>query len=274
MSYQPDINVEKVSDYIREVAAERIIPRFRKLAAHEISEKTGPSDLVTIADVEAERDLTRILKDLLPGSQVVGEEAVSEGAASIDTLKTESDPVWIIDPVDGTNNFSRGKPVFGSMVSLVRKGETIHGWIYDVPGDRMTMAQKGGGAYTAGVRSRVAVAAPLAETTGFVSTKFAPKEMQPALVARREQTKATEGLMCCAHEYVALAEGKRHFSMYYRLKPWDHLAGVLICAEAGGYSRKWDGSLYLPGEDTGGIINAPDEESWQSLRALFLENIE
>lgn len=272
MSYLPDINSEKIAEYIREVAAERIMPRFQKLELHEISEKSGPSDLVTIADIEAERDLTRILQDALPGSLVVGEEAVSEGAASIETLRTEKDPVWVIDPVDGTNNFSRGEPVFGAMVALVYKGETVRAWIYDIPGDRMAVSEKGGGSYIGGARRRIGAPPALAALTGFVSTKFAPPAMRPVLQARRERTRATEGLMCCAHEYIALAEGARDYSMYYRLKPWDHLAGVLIHAEAGGYSRKWDGSPYLPGDDSGGIISAPAAETWHELRDLFLDN--
>jgi fructose-1,6-bisphosphatase/inositol monophosphatase family enzyme len=60
------------------------------------------------------------------------------------------------------------------------------------------------------------------------------------------------------------------FSFYSRIKPWDHLAGVMLFEEAGGYARKWDGSLYRPGEDGGGLISARDENAWQGVRQALL----
>ncbi|MGK5643401.1 inositol monophosphatase family protein, partial [Streptomyces sp. URMC 126] len=65
-----------VGEAVRQAAAAEVMPRFRSLAAHEISEKTGPQDLVTVADRLAEEHLTASLTALLPGSAVVGEEAV------------------------------------------------------------------------------------------------------------------------------------------------------------------------------------------------------
>jgi len=104
----PALNPEKIATIMQEVAQARILPRFQQLSEGEISTKSGPGDLVTIADIEAEEDLTRILKDLLPGSLVIGEEAVSKEEISMGLLATESDPIWVVDPVDGTNNFAGG----------------------------------------------------------------------------------------------------------------------------------------------------------------------
>ncbi|MDI5982912.1 inositol monophosphatase family protein, partial [Amycolatopsis magusensis] len=61
---------------VRKAAAVEIMPRFRQLAEHEVDEKSGPHDLVTVADRRAEEHLTASLTKLLPGSVVVGEEAV------------------------------------------------------------------------------------------------------------------------------------------------------------------------------------------------------
>jgi fructose-1,6-bisphosphatase/inositol monophosphatase family enzyme len=69
------IDLTRIAEHIREVAAARIVPRFQKLAAHEISSKTSLQDLVTVADIEAEADLIRILTAVLPGSLALGEEA-------------------------------------------------------------------------------------------------------------------------------------------------------------------------------------------------------
>ena len=72
---------------------------------------------------------------------------------------------------------------------------------------------------------------------------------------------------CSAHQYRMLVAGHCHFLMYNRLLPWDHLPGWLLHREAGGFARRFDGSEYRPGEIDGGLICAPDEESWHALRA-------
>src|SRR5690349_21342761 len=109
----PDI--DRVSAIIREVAEAEILPRFRRLQQSDIREK-GPGDLVTVADEVAERRLTERLRDLVPNSLVLGEEAVAADQRVLGRI-FEEDPVWIIDPVDGTSNFASGKPAFGVIVA-------------------------------------------------------------------------------------------------------------------------------------------------------------
>ena len=57
-----------------------------------------------------------------------------------------------------------------------------------------------------------------------------------------------------------------HFLMYNKLMPWDHLAGTLISQEAGAYAARFDGSPYLPNQVSGGLLLAPDKETWTVLR--------
>ena len=98
--------LDQVAELIREVAATVVLPRFRHLATDEVHQK-APGDLVTIADQESERELTRGLTALLPGSTVVGEEAAAADPGVLDRLDGRG-PIWIVDPVDGTNNFAAG----------------------------------------------------------------------------------------------------------------------------------------------------------------------
>ena len=97
MNALPDI--EAVAAAIRQAAQGEAMPRFKRLQADDIKEKS-PGDLVTVADVETERALNRALADLLPGSTMVGEEAVSENPALLDALR-EDGACWLIDPIDG-----------------------------------------------------------------------------------------------------------------------------------------------------------------------------
>src|SRR3546814_18101871 len=104
-----------------EIAAEDVLPRFQALAAHEIHEKAA-GEVVTVVDVAVEKRLTARLTDLLPGSLVVGEEAVHAEPALMDQLASDA-PVWILDPIDGTRNFAHGRPVFAIMVALAQGGD-------------------------------------------------------------------------------------------------------------------------------------------------------
>ena len=261
------INPEKVADIIKDVAATIIMPRFQNLSDDEIKSKTGPTDLVTIADLESEEALTKHFKDILPGSYVVGEEAVSKNEISTSILATESDPVWVIDPVDGTNNFATGNPTFGVIVTLVQGGQTVQGWIYDVPGDRTAITERGSGVEINGARKTYpANDKPLKESKGFISRKFLPKQMRDELKETLEnEFGCIETYMCCAHEYMDILEGKANYSMYSRIKPWDHLTGGMMMEEAGGFVRKWDRSSYGAGDEKGGLITAANQETWEEI---------
>ncbi len=272
----PSINIDKISDILRDVAEDKIIPRFQSLKAGDIREKTSPTDLVTIADEEAEIEITRRLKDILPESHVLGEEAVSSGLSSRDILKQSENPVWIIDPVDGTNNFASGKPIYGTMLCLVSGGERVASWIYQIPKARMVACEKGAGVMFDGVPvtqfPKASGDAPFDTMRAFVSRKFIPPHMRPHVDAQVEKMGDVSTYMCCAWEYVEVLEGKSAFSLYKRIEPWDHMAGVLLLEEAGYYIRKWDGTPYGADDLQGGLINAPNEKLWARIYDMFLKD--
>lgn len=249
----------RVTAIIRETAQAEILPRYRTLEKHQIREK-GPGNLVTEADVEAERVLTRRLSELLPGAAVVGEEAVANDAAILQVLDGDG-PVWIIDPVDGTNNFAQHRPIFGVIVALVQERRTIAGWIHEPLHDRTATVEAGQGAWLDGERLRVAAAVPLDEMTGSLGHR------RNALLASRVRSVSRAG--CVAHDYINLAAGRLHFAHYTRLAPWDHAAGVLLVQEAGGYVAMMDGTPYRPVAGGSGVLLAPNEETWRRLRPYF-----
>jgi fructose-1,6-bisphosphatase/inositol monophosphatase family enzyme len=99
--------IDEVGELVRATARTAVLPRFRRLAAGEITEK-APGELVTVADREAEDLLSAGLLRLLPGSVVVGEEAVADDPAVLRRLAADG-PVWLVDPLDGTRNFATGR---------------------------------------------------------------------------------------------------------------------------------------------------------------------
>jgi fructose-1,6-bisphosphatase/inositol monophosphatase family enzyme len=262
--------LDQVSELVREVAHTVVLPRFQRLADDEVHQKS-PGDLVTIADQESERALTRGLTALLPGSVVVGEEAVAADPAVRDLIG-RSDAVWIVDPVDGTNNFAAGKTPFCVMVALVRDGETAAAWILDVVDDHLTVAEAGSGAYRDGVRAKTRTDDPgAAAMHGVISHKYFPDDLRQRVRANAAGLGGhTTGRHCAGYEYPAIATDEQQFGMFWRILPWDHTPGSLIVREAGGVVRHLDGSEYHPINRRRGLLVAANADIWQTVhRTLF-----
>ncbi|NLS15805.1 inositol monophosphatase [Rhizobium sp. P40RR-XXII] len=265
-----DTDFDHLMTIVAEAAAQEILPRFRNLAAGDISEKTSAIDLVTEADLLAEKHITAALKARFPAALIVGEEAYEADKSVVPAL-AHAELAFAIDPVDGTFNFAAGLPVFGTILAVVANGETIGSIIHDpVLGDTVT-AMKGSGTFLRrrmGQERRLSVAAPapLSAMTGAISWGHMEEPDRSRISANLSKTRMAFSLNCSAYEYWMVASGKWHFIGHSKLMPWDHLAGALAHQEAGGHTAKFDGTPYRPGETTGGIISAPDEESWWAIR--------
>ncbi|MFC0246328.1 inositol monophosphatase family protein [Falsochrobactrum ovis] len=271
---------EKQIDWLAELlsnAAEKeIMPRFRKLGQGDIRLKTSAADLVTEADVNAELFITAELKSRFPDAVIVGEEACSDNPDLLKGLG-EADLAFTIDPVDGTFNFASGVPLFGVMLAVVVKGETVAGIIYDPMGKDWLLASKGSGAHIRQINGdmsavKVAPAAAIDQMTGSISWQYTAEPLRSRLARNHSKFLSQIGYRCAAHEYRIIATGGAHFAVYNKLMPWDHLPGALIHQEAGGYLARWDGSAYLPSHVDGGLLVAPDKESWLEIQtALWQE---
>jgi fructose-1,6-bisphosphatase/inositol monophosphatase family enzyme len=257
---------------MREAAAAAILPRWRKLARHEVSEKT-PGELVTAADHEAERILTAGLLALRPGSLVVGEEAAAADPAIVSRL-TDGE-VWLVDPLDGTANFAAGEGPFAVMVALVRDGETVAAWMLDPRRGEMARAERGSGAFLGGQRLRASDdCPPLGALRGAVFKRFLPAELRESIEGRAGAIgEMLPGLMCAGREYPEIVAGARHFALFWRALPWDHAPGTLFAEEAGAMARRLDGSVYRPGDARPGLLVARNEEVWRLVRKGLLADI-
>ena len=159
---------------VRDVAETYILPRYQKLAKGDVRSMTHPGDLVTVADVESEQALSKILSALLPGSEVIGEEAAAADAVVLDHLNGES-PVWIIDPVDGTGNAAAGLPLAAFTGALSLDGVLTEALTYWLDGGSWWHARRGGPAAmrTTGRRTLdgalVSMIRPKADSRGFLA---------------------------------------------------------------------------------------------------------
>ncbi len=263
----PDPN--KVSEILAEAAAAEILPRFRALQNDEIRRKDS-GELVTVADVAAEQHISRRLLELLPGSLVVGEEAVAETPRIMEALGGDA-AVWVIDPVDGTGNFAEGKACFAVMAALIRGSRTLAAWIHD-PNDRRTaVASAGDGAWLNGTRLCAAPGGPIDTLEGTLhSGQFSSPEMTQHIRTRRHLVQTLKTLRCAGQEYLRLARGEIDFSLFTKMMPWDHAPGVLIHGEAGGTGQTLDGAPYNASRrPSPALLLAPDQPSWRALHAIL-----
>ncbi|MEO3974537.1 inositol monophosphatase family protein [Streptomyces sp. CAU 1734] len=227
-------DLSTVEEAIRKAAAAEIMPRHRQLAEHEIVVKSGPHDLVTTADRLAEEHLTASLTALLPGSVVVGEEAVHADPSVYEALRG-ADPVWIVDPVDGTRQFVRGEVGFCTLVALAHRGEVLASWTYAPVLDEMATAVRGGGARLDGVVLRAGSPAPGADLRIATShPDYTTPEQKRALLGLdvpgvRPRPCGSAGL-----EYLSVARGELDAVAFSWENAWDHAAGLLLVEEAGG----------------------------------------
>ncbi|CAL9585315.1 3'(2'),5'-bisphosphate nucleotidase CysQ [Nocardiopsis dassonvillei] len=264
------IDMDAVAGILRDVAREVILPRARSLSEGEVMEKT-PGELVTVVDQEAERVITARLRELLD-APVVGEEAAASDSALVETLRSE--PVaWLVDPLDGTRNFVEGRREYGVMAALVRGGETVAAWIVQPEQDRVYSAERGSGAWRDGVRLRREPApTDPGRLRGAVLSRFlAPEARRRVEAALPRFAEVGSGSHCSAFDYPLLCEGAQDFLLFHRTLPWDHAPGTLLLAEAGGVSRRPDGTPYRPDQarDALGLLNAADETCWKTVRELL-----
>ncbi|WP_052462569.1 inositol monophosphatase family protein [Nigerium massiliense] len=245
------MKTQTVTDAIQEVAAREILPRFRTLHGDEIVEK-HPGDLVTVADRRAEVELTAILRDYHPDALVVGEESVFDDPGILEGLP-EAEHAWVIDPVDGTNNFARGSADFGVMVVECAHGLPVRSWIWQPVHERMFVAERGNGVTLNGrpLRPMGGPQRPLRAAAG-------PRSLQHH--SERLTVRPTVG--SCAIDYPDVLTGKIDAVVYRSQNPWDHLPASLMIRELGGRAALNTGEDYRAGVASPLLISACTPDAW------------
>ncbi|MGY6708449.1 MAG: inositol monophosphatase family protein [Rhizobiaceae bacterium] len=267
------MEMQAVTDLLREVANAEIRPRFGMLARHEIAQKSAVNDLVTIADLETEKALAQRLRQIFTGCAIIGEEAVAGDATLLDTIG-DAELAFIIDPVDGTWNFAHGVPMFATMVAAVRRGETVAAWIHYPMSDDTLAAMRGSGAWRVdptgqSMRCSVSTRTTTEGMSGFMALPLFEPAHRQSLALSQTRLGGVTSYFCSAYEYRMLVTGAKEFGLNGRLMPWDHAPGQLLHAEAGGHSALCDGRAYRPTLWEGPFLLAPDLESWNTLNALL-----
>ncbi|MCL3881139.1 inositol monophosphatase [Marivita sp. GX14005] len=258
----------QIINLVRRAARAEILPRFRSLDRAEVGEKSGPLDVVTDADRDAEKMIVRGLLRLFPNAHIVGEESATE--ESIAGL-AEAEMGFAIDPVDGTWNFAHGLSTFGLMLAMTRFGAPVFGLIYDPITDEVMIADETGPAeinLRRGMTRRVNVSGGgnIENLSGYVPFSSLPTDQLAEIGAIMPRFRQLMSLKCAAHEFRMVAQGYVDFILCTNLSPWDHAAGSLIIRQAGGHVAMLDGSEYRANFRSGYLLCASDEATWGRVR--------
>lgn len=268
-----DETAEALIDAVRRVAQAEILPRFRDLSAHEIETKSGPDDLVTVADRAAEEALAMRIASILPGAAIVGEEAAEQDPSILGAL-TRDGLCVVVDPIDGTWNFARGLATFGVILAVTEARRTIFGLLYDPVLDDWMAARVGqGAAYSRPGRAprplSVAPQRPAERETGYVPLGLFDHSRKKALAATYPGFGRVQSLRCSCHEYRLMAAGHADWQISQQSKPWDHLAGRLIVAEAGGAVGTLGRAPHDPSDPDAMLVSASSATRLAELTELF-----
>jgi myo-inositol-1(or 4)-monophosphatase len=198
-----------------------------------------PNDFVTQVDVASEAAIVRTLLATHPDHAVRGEEsAAPQGNAA-------SDHVWIVDPLDGTNNFIHGWPHYAVSVALAVSGRLEAGVVLDVTRGDVYRASRGGGAWRNGERLAISTRTQLAEA---VVASTCPIRSGPGFDAGirtfarvMERVSAMRRSGSAALDLAYLAAGRCDAQFDRGLAPWDVAAGALLVREAGGVVTTFGG---------------------------------
>jgi fructose-1,6-bisphosphatase/inositol monophosphatase family enzyme len=264
----------EVVQLLRAAARTEIMPLFRRLDDDKVRTKSGPCDLVTEADEAAERVILEGLKRLHPDAVAIGEETATAEPRLLDRL-ADAELAFVVDPIDGTSNYAAGIPLFGVMAAALIRGEVVGAVIHDPVCDDAMVALRGEGAWLERpdgeqVPLKVAAPVPPERMSGNASWRHLPSPLRDRVALNLPRVMASWDYRCAAHEYRMVAAGHCHFLVFNGLMPWDHLPGWLLHREAGGYSARFDGSAYEVKHRDGGLLCAPDRDSWLALHEVLL----
>lgn len=189
----------------------------------------GRRDLVTEADVKAEKIIAEIIKNTFSDHAILAEEKVD--------IKGTSGYSWIIDPIDGTTNFASQIPHFAVSIGLLFNHEIILGVVYDPIKKEMFHAEKGKGAFRNDARIFVSKETDIRAALISLGLGYNDEKAQKSMQSIQRLRPIVRGLRmggCAALDLSYVASGRFDIFFHRFLKPWDLSAGFLIVNEAGG----------------------------------------
>ncbi len=209
---------------------------------YRIEYKSTKFDVVTEADKESEAAIVEILRSTFPEHQIVAEENVQD-------TNSGSEYKWIIDPLDGTTNFSHAMPIFSVSIAVEHNDEIIMGAVYNPIERELFFGERGEGAWLNDNPISVSDIDRLDKALVVTGFPYDRSNIDEILKYAREALVRTHGLLrlgSAALDLCYVACGRLEAFWEFYLSPWDTAAGFLIAEEAGGKITDLQGEPYSP----------------------------
>lgn len=210
--------------------AGKLISDVRAEAALSHEYKNG-DELVTNADIRADQFICAAIKQQFPEHQIISEES----SPDLGSIAKIANPLWIIDPIDGTVNFAHGHNHSAISIAYVEQGQTLVGVVYNPFNDELFCAERGKGAVLNGDAISVSAETELRRSliaTGFPYIKSTLGPMIPRLHAVLRNCADIRRIGSAALDICFVAVGRLE-GYYESLNVWDFAAARLIALEAG-----------------------------------------
>ena len=195
----------------------------------------GRGNFLTETDLATERAILALLREEYPDHAVLAEETAGQAP--------REGWLWVIDPLDGTHNFSRGIPYFATNIALCHDGEPLLGLTYAPATGEEFFAQRGAGLTVNGQPARVSTAQRLADCVigadlGYDDARAA-RMLEVVAEVWPVQSVRVMGSAALGLAYAAC--GRYDLFLHHYLYPWDVAAGIVLVTEGGGAAHDRDG---------------------------------
>ncbi len=223
--------IQSIEHILREVST-YIAQMYFSRDTLKVQTKANSTDFLTEVDINVQKKIVDFLTDRYPTDVIIAEES---GLDSIgNTIPSRS---WMVDPIDGTQNFLRGLfPEFGVSIGFLKDGQSIAGGvIFPITGD-IFLSEKGSGSYKNGVK--ISVTSIDEPKNARVDIDFGALEDRQQFLGKSQRLLQSVGQVrsygCSVMGFCQVAEGQQDAYIPFSVKPWDVAAGILLVQEAGG----------------------------------------
>ena len=217
-----------------------------------------------------EDKLSIILCKLLPNSLFVGEEKFSQTPNIIKNYNQE-EYCWTVDPIDGTTNFSKGKDKFAVMIALSFREQILQSWIYKPLTEDICYSINGGGTFINEKKINIKNFSSLNQSKGSISSKYWEYNYPEKMTNIKNNFEEVKSYGCIGFEYIDIANSVRNFAVLSKLSPWDHMPGILIIREAGGFDSYFDEGMYNHCLQKKNLVVAGDRHLGNEILSLIKE---
>lgn len=231
---------------------EYALEKFRGRDGLTVTSKGEVTDLLTEVDLTLQKRAVDQIRAEFPGDEIVAEEGELAAMPAQPNSRC-----WVIDPIDGTNNFVRGAfPVFAISIAFAIHGRTVAAGIAMPGTGAIFTAEEGRGAFLNGERLLVSKVQTLSEAR--VDLDFGGIADRPAWLERGRGLINKAGQLRCHGSAVAaiaqVASGDLDAFVHMSLNPWDYAAGMLVVEEAGGVTSRLDGKALKLFDGKDGVL--------------------